>query len=372
MRREGRAGFTLLEVVVVLAVIGILAGAMAPYTIRRIEQSRIDSTEQEMERIGDGLAAYYEDCGRLPDAGVGLGALAGNEEALVAWAGPYVAGGGDIAREVLLDAWGAPYAYQPDAAVSGMDAPVSFLLISAGSDGVFDSQWTKKGWKLDTDGDMVRLGSTRDTDDEWREETEELFGEIASGLERYYLDTGGFPSGTDEKALVELVTSKQDGWNGPYLSRTSSGAVFDAWGGKILLRACEKVDGEDAEGLILLSDGPGAPAATVKKDAWRTAANDVVLVIPEGSLAAALDRERTEEALRELKLLAGTVYADNPALSPESDKLDRVDPWNNNYRYKKESDYSGRVYSFGADGKDDDGDGDDLYEALLWTPAGGP
>ena len=194
-----------------------------------------------------------------------LAALRPALQAAVLPVAAYVAGGGDVEREVLVDAWGSFYTYQTDATVKGMDSPADFLLISAGGDRTFDSRWTKKGWVLETDKDIVRLGSTRGTDEEWRAKTEELFDEIADGLERYYLDIGDFPDGEDGKALAELFASKEDGWDGPYVSGVASGVLADSWGGRILLRTCRKVDGEDAEGRILLSDGPGEPAAIAER-----------------------------------------------------------------------------------------------------------
>ncbi|MFH1679761.1 MAG: type II secretion system protein GspG [Candidatus Eisenbacteria bacterium] len=361
-------GFTLLEIVIVLGIIAVLAGAMAPYAVKQIEGSRLDATEKEMESIQQAIVEYYKDCGRLPSDQAGLLALVQNADAVPGWRGPYVQGSGALATAIQTDAWGSPYVYAERPAVQQIGAAVGFLLISPGLDRVLQSGQAQARWSVDPDRDMVLLGTTSGADGPFRKTTDDRMDALTDGLAQYYLDVGAFPSGQDSVALSALLSSSTSGWSGPYVAGTPSDIARDAWGNRLRLRACSSVDGEAVGGWLLLSDGPGLPAASVNNGDWLTGANDVYRAIPEGSLKASLNRRRMAEAARRVKLLTGEIYATNLAASPESSTLAQNDPWDGAYQYKKLSAYSGILYSYGPDGKDDSGADDDIYEALSWSP----
>jgi general secretion pathway protein G len=72
-RAAGEAGFTMIEVIVVVAVIAILASIVVPMASMMEDRARLDATRQEMDNLGDALLSYYEDNGVWPDS---LGQLA--------------------------------------------------------------------------------------------------------------------------------------------------------------------------------------------------------------------------------------------------------------------------------------------------------
>lgn len=363
-----RHGFTLIEIVIALAVVAVLAAAMVPHAVQRIERSREEATQREMDTIDEGLNAYYSDCIDLPTPGSGLGALVLDLDGAGGWQGPYINGQGDASSGIAADAWGETYLYVPRAIVQGISEPVDFLVVSPGRDRVLDTRLQNGRWRLDANRDLVLIGSTSDADSRLRARTDEKLDDLVEATERYYADVGAFPPGTDGTALQELVSSAAGGWAGPYVSETASSVVVDSWGHTLRLRACTRVNGENVTGWILFSEGSGPPDPTVTNNRWRTTPNDIHRVIAQSSLDAELNRRRAEAARRAVKLLAGEIYSANPAASPPSGNLATVDPWGRSYRYEQHSTYSGTVFSVGADGTDDGGTGDDPAETLVWTP----
>jgi general secretion pathway protein G len=362
--RTGSRGFTLIEVVVVLSILAVLAGAMIPAVVQQVERARTRATQQEMADLVVGLHAYYEDCGTLPSSLFGLVTDADGDPG---WDGPYMGGLGDVATGVAADAWGSAYTYVVAPTLSG-GGRADLVLISAGQDRALGSSQSGGTWTLDADGDLIHHGSLAATDDGWRKEARSEVQVIADALERYYEDVGAFPSGTDSTAIAALVSSGASGWSGPYLSGSLTQLARDPWGNRYWVRSCTAVNGESMTGRLVLSRGPGTPDASATGSSYTTAANDIHRVVGEDALQARRNAMLLVDVRHELRLLAGQIYTANPSVSPASSALGEVDPWGHAYQYRQQTTYSGFVYSYGSDGVDDTGGNDDAREAMVWTP----
>jgi general secretion pathway protein G len=101
--RQDRAGFTLVELLLVVAILGILATIVVVNVSGRRESAMIQATRTSISAIGGALDLYEIDTGRYPDA---LDALMKNDGS-PNWMGPYIKGAG-----LQPDAWGTPFSYK--------------------------------------------------------------------------------------------------------------------------------------------------------------------------------------------------------------------------------------------------------------------
>jgi general secretion pathway protein G len=101
------AGFTLLELLVVVAILGLLIGLVAPVALRQLGSARTSIAQQSIERFSSILEMYKLDVGSFPTTEQGLQALITRPTTNARWNGPYVKG-----DNVPLDAWGHPYLYR--------------------------------------------------------------------------------------------------------------------------------------------------------------------------------------------------------------------------------------------------------------------
>lgn len=115
-RRRRDAGFTLLEILVVIAILGLLIGLVAPAVLRQLGGARVNIAKQSIERLGAVLDLYKLDVGSYPSTEQGLGALSARPTGASNWAGPYVKG-----DTVPLDAWNHPYSYRAPSQRGGHD-----------------------------------------------------------------------------------------------------------------------------------------------------------------------------------------------------------------------------------------------------------
>ena len=122
------AGFTLIEILVVITVIAILAGLVSPMVFRNVSDAKVAAAQAQIETFGLALDTYALHSDRYPSTSQGLAALvtapAGEPESRT-WRGPY------LKRGIPLDPWGNPYHYESPGVVN----PSTYDLVSYGRDG---------------------------------------------------------------------------------------------------------------------------------------------------------------------------------------------------------------------------------------------
>jgi general secretion pathway protein G len=122
-KRAAARGFTLLELLVVMVIIGLLAGFVAPRYFGQIGKSEVKVARAQIDALEKALDQYRLDTGRYPSTEQGLSALVERPGDESKWAGPY------LRKRVPLDPWGKPYVYRFPGERSEFD------LVSLGRDG---------------------------------------------------------------------------------------------------------------------------------------------------------------------------------------------------------------------------------------------
>jgi general secretion pathway protein G len=123
--RKSQGGFTLVELMLVLVILGILAGLVLPKFAGRSQQARITAAITQISTFNTALGAYEVDTGSYPSTAAGLRALVAQPSDVNGWRGPY------LESDVPLDPWQHPYVYQ----YPGKLNPSGYDIISAGPDG---------------------------------------------------------------------------------------------------------------------------------------------------------------------------------------------------------------------------------------------
>jgi general secretion pathway protein G len=106
-RRAGQAGFTLIELMIVLAIIAMLAALIGPELFSKLGSSQIKTTREQVELLGTALDSFRLDIGRYPNQTEGLDALVTRPVNMLSWSGPYLR-----KRDLPKDAWGNPFIYE--------------------------------------------------------------------------------------------------------------------------------------------------------------------------------------------------------------------------------------------------------------------
>lgn len=99
-------GFTLLELLVVVAIIGLLVGYVAPRYFSQVGKSEVTAVRAQIDGFEKALDTYRLDTGRYPTTEMGLIALVTKPATEPKWNGPY------LRKAVPLDPWGNPYLYK--------------------------------------------------------------------------------------------------------------------------------------------------------------------------------------------------------------------------------------------------------------------
>ena len=105
--RPSERGFTLLELLVVLAILGLLAAFVAPQVLKYLSRAKSDSAHIQIQNIAGTLDLFRLDVGRYPTNAEGLTALVQRPAGLNSWNGPYMKD-----NKVPNDPWGHPYVYK--------------------------------------------------------------------------------------------------------------------------------------------------------------------------------------------------------------------------------------------------------------------
>lgn len=101
-----RGGFTLLELLVVMVIIGLLAGYVAPKFFGQVDKSEVKTAQAQVAAFDKAIAQYRLDTGHFPANDVGLDALVTRPSNEAKWEGPY------LDKRVPLDPWGNAYLYK--------------------------------------------------------------------------------------------------------------------------------------------------------------------------------------------------------------------------------------------------------------------
>lgn len=126
--RRQRRGFTLIELIVVIIVLGLLAGLVAPQIFGRVSEAKAVTAKTQIELLSAALDSYRLDNGGYPTTEQGIAALRDKPTAGAVpanWRGPY------LRKDIPLDPWGRPYVY----AFPGTKNKNGFDLLSLGRDG---------------------------------------------------------------------------------------------------------------------------------------------------------------------------------------------------------------------------------------------
>jgi general secretion pathway protein G len=104
--RISEKGFTLIELIVVLVILGLLAAVVVPNITKHLSKSKVEIARIQIHELEGALSMFAFDVGRYPTNSEGLEALVSNPGNVDSWKGPY------INKAVPMDPWGKPYVYR--------------------------------------------------------------------------------------------------------------------------------------------------------------------------------------------------------------------------------------------------------------------
>jgi general secretion pathway protein G len=140
-QRGGREdGFTLVEILVVITIIGLIMGLVGPRVLNYLSESKVKAAAIQIQSLESALDLYYLDLGRYPSTGEGLAALVQRPGGGEGWNGPYLKN-----NTVPADPWGRPYKYRSPSEHG------AYEIVSLGSQGQEGGSGTAaniKSWEL--------------------------------------------------------------------------------------------------------------------------------------------------------------------------------------------------------------------------------
>ena len=133
-------GFTLIEILVVITIIGLIMGLVGPRVLTYLSEAKVKAATIQIQSFASSLDLFYLDIGRYPNSSEGLVALVRQPGGVTGWNGPYLKN-----NSVPLDPWNHPYRYKSP----GDHGP--YDIISLGADGQKGRTGTAadiKNWEL--------------------------------------------------------------------------------------------------------------------------------------------------------------------------------------------------------------------------------
>ncbi len=284
-----RGGFTLLEVIIAVAIVAIIAGAITPLAFRELMAAREDATRLELKTVSDALLAFYEDTGRFPSEAEGLGALLADPGA-AGWQGPYVdPKAGNPLAELTTDSFNRTYLY--DLAPLTVAAGAADLIVaSGGRDLAVTAGSVGAAWTVDPAADdLLALVSRGPTDRDKIRDADSELNALAEAVRNWFEDHAAFAAN-----LALLVPSYLDAgvdggglldpWNRPYLQTITTGGANPP---RLSLRSSGPDRQDDAGGdddivLDVSSVPPGRKATLWKLEIAQSALNSNPTLILTG------------------------------------------------------------------------------------------
>ncbi len=133
--RRSEKGFSLIELIVVLVILGLLAAVVAPNIYNKLAKGKDQIAKIQIKEIEGALQLFLFDMGRYPTTGEGLDSLVRSPGSIDSWKGPY------LAKEVPKDPWGRTYVYRCPGTHGDYD------LFSNGADGAEGGDDDICSWK---------------------------------------------------------------------------------------------------------------------------------------------------------------------------------------------------------------------------------
>ena len=121
---DRQAGFTLVELLVVLVILSLIMGLVGPRVLSYLSDSRVKAAKLQIDSLSAALDLFYLDTGRYPSKSEGLDVLIERKPSVEHWNGPYLQ-----QNALPLDPWGNPYEYR----IPGEQT--AYEIVSLGADG---------------------------------------------------------------------------------------------------------------------------------------------------------------------------------------------------------------------------------------------